>query len=119
MPAESLRDAQFAGGRPDDAAHYALPPVRPPSPGLGTGEDPVLGTGVGRMETSAKYGSSGIGFCDASVLHGPVTCITIERTTLICWLEKSTSFHFSANSSLILNPVPTSNNTKVRSLGPS
>src|SRR6202790_1160144 len=53
---------------------------------------------------SARYGSSGMGFCDDSVLHGPVTCITIDRTTLISLASKSTSFHFSPNNSLILNP---------------
>lgn len=57
-----------------------------------------------------------MGFCDDSVLQGPVTCITMDRTTLISLASKSMSFHFSPNSSLILNPVPTSSSTRVRSL---
>src|ERR1700693_2409789 len=61
---------------------------------------------------SARYGSSGTGFCDDSVLQGPVTCITLDRSTLISLASKSTSFHFNPNSSLILNPVPTSSSTR-------
>src|SRR5467141_4077721 len=51
MPPDSLCNLQLAGGRPYVVAHDALPPIRSPSPGRRAGEDPVLGTGVGCMET--------------------------------------------------------------------
>src|ERR1700756_85207 len=35
------------------------------------------------LRAAAKRESSGTGFCDASVLHGPTTWKTIDRVTLI------------------------------------
>src|SRR5260370_34988150 len=55
MPADSLRDAQLAGGRTYDVAHNRLPPERLPPSGLGTGKDPVLRGGVaGKLTPSCQ-----------------------------------------------------------------
>ena len=60
-----------------------------------------------------KRGSRGTGFWDASVLHGPTDCLTMDRRTLTCFPAKSTSPHFRPNNSLMRSPVPAAKRTRV------
>ena len=56
------------------------------------------------------------GFCDASVLHGPTVCFTIDRRTLICGPVKSISRHLRPKGSLVRSPLPAARRTRVFSL---
>jgi hypothetical protein len=64
-------------------AHERLSPVRLSGFAERTGKGPVACGFVLRVipprpEVRARTGSSWAGFCDASVLHEPTTCITME-----------------------------------------
>ena len=51
------------------------------------------------MRASAKYGSSGIGFCDASVLHGPVTnAIPAWKKLVVSALERNKRYPAAAQT---------------------
>src|SRR6266705_2089877 len=63
---------------------------------------------------SARYGPSGMGFMEVSVLQRLMTPWTTDRTTFICPPSKSRSLHRSPNSSLCRRPVVASIKIKMR-----
>src|SRR5215469_6369745 len=63
--------------------------LRPRAAGLANTQSSALLYLVCPLHTfraSARRESSGMGFCDASVLHGPTTWNTMDRVTLISFL---------------------------------
>src|SRR5215469_14143465 len=123
MPPDVLCDPDLGGGSADYRPHQGCPQygLRSRAAGLANTQSSALLYLVRSRHTlrdSARRESSGIGFCDASVLHGPTTWNTMDRVTLISFLRKSTSFHLRPNSSLIRYPVPKARSTRVRSRMP-
>lgn len=110
MPPHLLGDANTSCHNTNSISHQRLVPVWFSTPAVRTSEDPVARGLVLRMgppgaQGFARNGSSGTGFCDASVLHGPTTCRTMERVTRTSFLTKSISVHLRPKSSLARNPV--------------
>src|SRR5580704_737071 len=126
VPPYALRDAQLLRDRANVMMKKKklLSPIRVLSAILRAGEHPTLRRSI---ECSAapvpqitdQMIVEGHGFLRSLVLHFPTTCCTIERMTQSCLFLKSTSFHFSPNSSLCLSPVATSSKTMIRSRGSS
>jgi hypothetical protein len=120
MPADSFSDAYLNRSRPDVMSQEGLSPEWKLSLADRTGENPVrrlteTGSATPARRVRTKRGSRGTGFRDASVLHGPTDCLTMDRRTLSCFPAKSTSPHFRPNNSLMRSPVPAAKRTRVLS----
>ena len=120
MPSNSLSNSHAMSGRTYPLAHDLLAPVGLSSANPWTGEDPIVWATVRRLPTPGAQS-----FCQ----HG------IKRNRLLRGLSftrvyhlhhngsrdanllvvKSTSFHFNANNSLTLSPVPTAIKKRIRS----
>ena len=73
-----LCDLNVSCGWTDYRSHEALPPIWSLPSRCWTGENPIIRFAIfcvtlPRLQSSARRKSSGIGFCDASVLQGPTT----------------------------------------------
>ena len=120
MPADSFGDAHFYRSRPDVMSQEGLSPEWELPLADWTGENPVCRlTETGSATPSTKSPNQTWiernRLLDASVLHGPTACLTIDRRTLTCFPAKSTSPHFRPNNSLMRSPVPAAKRTRVLS----
>jgi hypothetical protein len=97
VPAYPFADAHLNRSRPDVMAHEGCPQNGnfPWRTGLAKTQSVDLRKRAVRRQARrvrTKRGSSGTGFWDASVLHGPTACLTIDRSTLTCPRSWSRSF---------------------------